>query len=146
MISRSSAFKLLMCCAAVVASTTASAAIIQCPTRTTLANLLAIASAPGDGCQNQDKIFSNFTYTLGAPDAAFVRATLQFLVGAGQDLHGWTFAHSGSWTSGFTLSYLITVVPGQAAFILASKDQINTGIIPNGTANNDRQTDRKSVV
>jgi hypothetical protein len=134
-------YKLGLCCVAIIVlSIPASAAIVTCPDSTTLANLLVIAGG-GNMCQTQDKIFSNFSYSLGSADAANVTASLVFQQGATADIHGWIFAHAGNWVSNFTLSYTVSVAPGNPnTTIIASKDQINTGLIPNGSSNTDTQT------
>jgi hypothetical protein len=121
---------------------TASAAIVPCPGLTTLANLLTIASGAGNGCLEQDKIFSNFAYSLGATDAALVNASVVFSSGGPTtEIHGWVFARTGTWTTGFTLSYDIAVAPGNPLVsIFQAKDQANTGAIPNTTAIADTQT------
>jgi hypothetical protein len=122
---------------------TASAAIVPCPGLTTLANLLVIASGPGNGCVEQDKIFSNFSYSDTA-DAANVNANVVFNAGGGgpnTSIHGWVFTRSGNWSSGFTLSYDIAIAPGNPTVsIFQAKDQANTGAIPNASSLTDTQT------
>lgn len=114
---------------------TMSATITQCPTSTTLAALIALGQGVENACQSQDKLFYNFSYTpLG--DAGNVNATLIFAASATPpigDLHGWIFTHAtGTWTSGFTLSYVIQVAAGNPLVVIAtSKDQINSGALPN---------------
>jgi hypothetical protein len=135
-------WKVGLCCAAMaLLSMPASAAIVTCPTQTTLADLLTIASGAGNGCQSQDKIFTNFSYSLGSTDAGSVTATLVAQLGGSQDIHGWVFAHAGNWSTNFTLSYTISVAPGfPNTTIIASKDQLNTGFVPNGSSDTDTQT------
>jgi hypothetical protein len=120
----------------------ASAAPADCLGITTLAQLLALpATGPNAGCQHQDKIFSNFTYSLS--DAADVNATHVFSTTPTFDIHGWNFSHqNGTWLTGFTLAYTVTidttVSPNQRIFIV--KDQQNSGEVPNGTAVSDVET------
>jgi uncharacterized repeat protein (TIGR01451 family) len=130
---RASCFTLLV----LLAGASAQAVPVPCPGATTLDVLMSLL----DGCFVQDKLFTNFAYSLGAVDAALVNATAVYAVVPGQDAHGWTFAHQGSWTSGFTLSYTVSVdPPGPGLAITASKDQIDTGLIPDGTSVTDTQT------
>jgi uncharacterized repeat protein (TIGR01451 family) len=122
-----------------LATASAQAVPVPCPQQTTLAALMSL-NASG-GCFVQDKLFTNFAYSLGGNDAALVSATLVFHLVPGQDVHGWTFAHQGAWTSGFTLSYTVDVnPPNPAVAITASKDQIDTGLVPDGTSVSDTQT------
>jgi hypothetical protein len=112
------------------------AAPIACPESGALTLLTAL---PADGCQSQDKIFSNFVYT-GDVAAADVNVNLVLQTGI-SDIHGWSFIPETAWTTGFTLSYDITVAPGfPLAAIIQSKDQMNSGAIPNGVSINDIQT------
>src|SRR5262249_13263080 len=119
----------------------ASASIVPCPSITNLSVLLTIASGAGNGCQEQDKIFSNFAYS-DSTNAANINATVVFVSsGPTTQIHGWVFSRTGSWTSGFTLSYDIAVAPGNPTVsIFQAKDQINSGATPNGTVINDTQT------
>ncbi len=121
------------------------AAPIACPTDATLATLIALpTTGPNAGCQSQDKIFSGFTYTGGGTvTAADINAGLVFQQpGGNTDIHGWNFIPAGgSWTTGFTLSFTISVAPGNPdVSIFASKDQIDTGLVPNGIVMSDVQT------
>ena len=58
------------------------------------------------------------------------------------DIHGWSLCPSACVGSGFTLSYDISVAPVQLPrfAIISSKDQINTGCVPNGIVITDTQT------
>ncbi len=121
------------------------AAPIACPTGVTLATLIALpTTGPNAGCQSQDKIFSGFTYTGGgAITAADINVGLVFQQpSSNTDIHGWNFIPvGGSWSTGFTLSYTISVAPGNPnTSIFASKDQIDTGLVPNGIVLTDVQT------
>ena len=113
---------------------------VPCQDASTLAELLL--TNVGGGCFVQDKLFSNFSYSLGPADAALVTATLVYQPGpGGPDVHGWTFAREGAWTSGFTLAYTVSVDPGaEGVTITASKDQINTGLVPSATSATDTQS------
>jgi hypothetical protein len=135
--------KRVICGAALLLTLTlcASASLLTgppaCASTTTLAALLSLGP---EGCISQDKIYTGFTYSLGAADAADVNATLIFEVNPGFDIHGWTFAHTGSWTQAFTLSYNIEVAAGSPGVIFEIKDQINSGKIPNSSSVLDTQT------
>jgi uncharacterized repeat protein (TIGR01451 family) len=110
------------------------------PSLTTLDDLI-VQSASG-GCFSQDKLFTNFAYT-GSDPTSLIAAQVIFQTGVnGQDIHGWTFAKlSGAWITGFTLSYTVSVFPpNPLVTIAASKDQIDTGLIPNGTSLTDTQS------
>jgi hypothetical protein len=118
---------------------------IACPTNATLATLIALpTTGPNAGCQSQDKIFSNFAYSGGGTVASTdVLAGLVFQkAGVTTDIHGWNFLPAGgTWTAGFTLSYTISVAPGNPnVAIFASKDQIDSGFVPNGVLMTDVQT------
>jgi hypothetical protein len=117
-------------------SVMASAAPIACDTVTSLSQLIAAGT---DGCTHLDKQFNNFSYT--GDSVSSINAFHEFTNGGGtQDIHGWLFSLSGGWTTGFTLSYDVTVInaPGEAIF--AIKDQIDSGLTPNGTSLTDTET------
>jgi hypothetical protein len=95
-----------------------------------------------EGCVSQDKVFSNFVYTpdAGGVPAADINFDLVLQTGT-SDIHGWSFVPATAWTLGFTLSYDISVAPGNPGLaIVQSKDQINTGAVPNGITVSDMQT------
>ena len=109
---------------------------IVCPQSGALSVLIAMSA---DGCQSQDKIFSNFAYT-GDVAATAVNFNLVLQTGT-SDIHGWSFIPETAWTVGFTLSSDITVAPGNPYLaIILSKDQMNSGGVPNGITINDTQT------
>jgi hypothetical protein len=95
----------------------ASAAVVACPTNTTMDVLVSSFSSLANACFSQDKLFWNFTYTPGpaAAAASGVAASLIFQTSPGLDIHGWNF--SDGWAQGvaglanFTLSYMIEVCP-----------------------------------
>jgi hypothetical protein len=115
---------------------------VACLPDTNLGALIALGAA---GCTSQDKTFSSFSYAGSATDpAATVLAHLIFQA-AVQDIHGWSFTDANgttnAWGSPFTLSYTITVTPPAGlTTIIASKDQIDSGFVPNGTVMTDTQT------
>jgi hypothetical protein len=95
-----------------------------------------------DGCVSQDKIFSGFVYTpvQGGLSAGDIDFNLVIQTGT-SDIHGWSFVPEGAWVLGFTLSYDITVAPGNPGLaIVQSKDQMNSGTAGNGITINDVQT------
>ena len=59
--------RFILCASGVLASAGIMLAVpIACPTGATLATLIALpTTGPDAGCQSQDKIFSNFTYSGG---------------------------------------------------------------------------------
>jgi hypothetical protein len=118
-------------------SVVASAAPIDCNSVTLLSQL--IAANAGGGCTHLDKQFNNFTYTGDSVGSitAFHEFTNQ---GGTNDIHGWLFALSGGWTTGFTLSYDVTVINAPAERIFAVTDQIDSGLTPNGTSLTDTET------
>lgn len=108
---------------------TAQAALIDCSNLATLQAL--IDQNVNGGCISQDKIFSSFSYSGGGTQtAANITVHNVAVLVPGQDVHGWSFAPTaGVWTTGFTLSYDITVAPRNPGLvIIQSKDQINSGI------------------
>ena len=125
-----------------VGASPASAAIVPCGT-TTLDTLIGA----GNGCSIQDKVFTNFAYTTGAggkPATAVEVQTVFTTAGPTSEIHGFIFSpvnNTGTWTVGFTLSYNISVDPAfPGVTIIASKDQINTGLTPNSVVMTDTQT------
>lgn len=96
-------------------SAPASAAVIACPTTTTLDFLLNF-NLPANGCFSQNVLFYGFNYTPAgnAPPASGVSANLVFQTGD-VDIHGWNFSdswsQSGSTLANFTLGYSIEVCP-----------------------------------
>jgi opacity protein-like surface antigen len=120
-------------------STGASAAALACDTVTTLSALIAAGSS---GCVHQDKLFNNFAYS--GPSVGTVQVAHQFTSGGGNgttDVHGWLFQDPGTWTTGFTLSYDISIVAGfPLQRIYAVTDQINSGLTPNGVRMTDTET------
>lgn len=123
-----------------VGASPASAAIVPCGT-TTLDTLIGA----GNGCSIQDKVFTNFAYTTAGKPATDVEVQTVFTtVGPTSEIHGFIFSPvngTGTWTVGFTLSYNISVDPAfPGVTIIASKDQINTGLTPNSVVMTDTQT------
>ena len=118
------------------------AAVIDC-TSPTLVFVSDLVTLGATGCQSQDKIFSNFVYTpaTGGLPGTSIKTNLVIQTGS-SDIHGWLFApNDAAWTLGFTLSYDISVAPGNPLVgIIASKDQINSGSVPNGIVVTDTQT------
>ena len=112
------------------------AELVPCPESGALTLLTGLSS---DGCISQDKIFSDFAYS-GDVAAADVNINLVLQTGT-SDIHGWSFVPLTAWGVGFTLSYTITVAPGNPLVaIIQSKDQMNSGSIPNTVTINDIQT------
>lgn len=112
---------------------------IDCPESAALSVLTGMSE---EGCLSQDKIFSNFLYTPaeGGVSADNINVNLVLRTGT-SDIHGWSFIPEVAWTLGFTLSYDITVAPGNPAIaIVLSKDQMNSGGVPNGITISDEQT------
>jgi hypothetical protein len=99
----------------------------------------------GGGCFHQDKIFSDFVYTgAGAAQqpASMVNASHVFQMLPSQDIHGWLISPiGGTWTQAFNFGFTVTICtsvaqgcsePSQSEMFLY-KQQINSGVIPNGT-------------
>jgi hypothetical protein len=131
--------KLMLLILVVCVSASVLSAAVQCTTLSggTLQGLITAGS-----CDSQDKTFSNFTYT-GSLAANLINVTLIFdQIGSTTDEHGWNFAPIAvTWNSGFTLGYTISVLAGNpGVLIFQSKDQINTGSIPNSIVVTDTQT------
>lgn len=129
-----------------VAASVVSAAPVACSGLTTLAMLIA-ASGPGNGCNSQGVTFNNFTYTGGQPGQTSILAgsVLTSLVTShlGNNYSdGFSFnVNNVEWDTGFTISYSITVngaIPN--LFLDRSKDQINSGQVPNGVTTSDQQS------
>jgi len=110
-----------------------------CPTRGTLQVLIDL-NATG-GCTSQDKLFSNFAYTPAQGDVPAADINVNLVIQTGiQDIHGWSFVPTNAWSLGFTLSYDISVLPGNLAAIVGSKDQMNPGAQDSTIVINDIQT------
>jgi hypothetical protein len=139
--------KLLLIVLLVFGTTAAQAVPADClavlGTTGTLSSLLSLSS---EGCFHQDKIFSNFTYTgAGATQqpASMVNVSHVFQVLPTQDIHGWLIAPvSGQWTTAFNFGWTVTICttlaqgcsdPNPFANMVAYKQQINSGVIPNGS-------------
>jgi hypothetical protein len=133
----------------VAVSAMSAAPVCPIPTGTDtvfMSDLMAMNTS--GGCQSQDKLFSNFTYSVlaGGVQATALKASLVLTQGTGSDIHGWLFTPlSGTWTtssSGFTIGYTVTIsLPLTPTWmIIASKDQINTGLTPNGITMHDVQS------
>jgi hypothetical protein len=102
--------------AALLLTGSISAAVVPCPTDTTLDVLVASFNSLANACSSQDKIFWNFNYagSGNSPAASAVGATLIFQAGT-VDIHGWNFgatwSQSGSTMANFTLGYSIEICP-----------------------------------
>jgi len=124
------------------------AAVIPCPTAATVPaatlQTLIDLSGPGNGCISQDKIFNNFSYNPlgGTVLASGVSVDLVLTQGGSDDIHGWLFApiSGGTWTTGFTLGYTVDITGNPGWAIVGSKDQINTGFVPNSVVATDVQS------
>jgi len=116
----------------------ATAAPLACDTVTTLSQLIAAGSA---GCTHLDKVFNNFTYT-GGSEVSSITAFHEFTnQGGTQDIHGWLFALSGGWTTGWNLQYDVSIASGfPFQRIFAVTDQMDSGLTPNGTGITDIET------
>jgi len=94
-----------------------------------------ITQSAAGGCFVQDKLFTNFTYTGGADvTAADVNVDIVFSVTPGTEIHGFVFNTPalGTWVSGFTLAYTISVDPPDPQInITGAKTQGNFGINAN---------------
>jgi hypothetical protein len=103
---------------ALLLGTSASAAVVPCPSATTLADMLAF-NAVSNACFSQDVLFWDFQYTPtgNATGASGVAASL-IAQNGGVAVHGWNFSdswsQSGSTLAGFTLSYSIELCPSGA--------------------------------
>jgi hypothetical protein len=105
-------------------------AAAACSATTTISALVALGST---GCQIDDTLYNNFSYTPGAG------APVASLVLANQDensavfLSGWTFTSStGSFDGNFTLGFTAAVVTAGAGscatcLIVSDTEQINSG-------------------
>lgn len=143
--------RLALLVVAIFTGVSAMSAVSLCPVATGsdtvfMSDLIAL-NASG-GCQSEDKIFSNFSYIVaaGGIQPTAVKAGLVLTRGTSSDIHGWLFAPLvGNWTnpsSGFTIGYTISISNPITStwMIYASKDQINTGLTPNGVAMHDVQS------
>jgi hypothetical protein len=117
---------------------------VACPSTltSTLQNLIDLSGVNG-GCFVQAKLFNNFVYTIpvGGIPASSVSVGLVTQTGT-SDIHGWSFvAPPGAWVLGWTLSYDISVLPGNPLVaIVKSKDQMNPGSQLSTIVVNDVQT------
>jgi hypothetical protein len=114
------------------------AAIVPC-VNTNISVLIAMGSGPTNGCQVDDKLFNNFSYTpgAGAPVSTLVNSSL---VANNTTLtYGWTFTSAtGSFQGNFTLGYTVTVLTsgtGSCAtcLITSNAEQMFAGTNPPGT-------------
>jgi hypothetical protein len=113
-----------------VGSSSLSAAVVPCPTSSTLDVLIATFNSLANACQSQDKLFWNFFYNPGgnSPAASAVGTSLIFQAGAGTDIHGENFSatwsQAGATLANFTLGYTIEVVPGTLGTVISGADAV----------------------
>jgi hypothetical protein len=90
------------------------------------------------GCTIQDKIFTFDASSYsggGSVTADDVGVQVVFNNIPDADVHGWVFTPSGSWTTDFTISYAISVLPAfPDVSIRSTKLQINAGNTPGAPA------------
>lgn len=130
--------KMLLLFIVVLTFSAVASATPVCLSDTTLGALALMLPA---GCQINNLIFSNFSYAPTGSDVAAGSVTASSVNSFNEE--GWSFnpSNNGSWNSGFTLSYNVTVDPTKASLkIVESKDQMNSGIVPNGIVVTDTQT------
>lgn len=119
---------------ALVISAAASAAPL-CVNTMTLATLIGT-----DGCQVQDKLFNNWSYS-GGGNVAAANVGINVIFGtpvSGIDIHGFTFAPTpsgpglgGVWVADFTIGYTISVLPESSFYIVGATDQFMLGPLSN---------------
>jgi len=105
---------ILMAVAAVVSATP-----LPCLGATNIAALIATNGA--GGCTSQGVTFSNFAYTGGGSKAAAqILATLVVQDTPGLNGDGWSFGPVGGWTTGFHLSFTVSITtkPDSGSFFL----------------------------
>jgi hypothetical protein len=130
-----------------VASLTANAATIACPGSSNDTGpllLSTIVSSPGFSCEQQDKIYSDFSIVSGSPSSD-LSVRIQFQPQAdGTDLHTVTFTGALDSNNGdFVIAYMVGVDPivapnsaiiGAGVAITASGNVGNPMVIENSTA------------
>ena len=113
-----------------LASVATAHAAAACSLSTTISALIALGST---GCQIDDKLYDNFSYTpqAGAPVASLVIANED--ENAAVFLTGWTFTSStGSFNGNFSIGFTVSVVTTGAGscptcLIVSDTEQINSG-------------------
>jgi hypothetical protein len=113
-----------------LASVVSAHAAAACSLSTTVSALIALGST---GCQIDDKLYDNFSYTpgVGAPVASLVIANED--ENAAIFLTGWTFtSSSGSFNGNFSLGFTVAVITSGAGscptcVIVSDTEQINAG-------------------
>jgi hypothetical protein len=113
-----------------LASMVSAHAAAACSLSTNIAALIALGST---GCQIDDKLYDNFSYTpqAGAPVASLVIANED--ENAAVFLTGWTFtSQTGSFNGNFTLGFTVSVVTTgtgscAACLIVSDTEQILSG-------------------
>jgi len=127
---------LVLVISALVFSAAASAAPL-CVNTMTLATLIGT-----EGCEVQDKLFSNWSYTGGgAVHAENVGINVIFGTPvSGIDIHGFTFAPTpagsglgGVWVADFTIGYTISVLPWSSFYVVGATDQMMLGPLANAS-------------
>ncbi len=101
---------ILICLLALLSASGLFAAVIACPSNSTLDVYVSSFNGLSNACFSQDKIFYNFTYSPlpGTTSASGVQVSPIFQQFGGIDIHGFNF--NDNWTSigaGFTLGYTI---------------------------------------
>jgi hypothetical protein len=90
--------------------TAASAAPIQCSTVSTFQQLVTASSNPDPGCQDQDKIYSNWSGTLPGSTPVLI----SFVVGTLAEQHSVNIGDLAPSGTPYTLSYVVSVDPTPA--------------------------------
>jgi hypothetical protein len=112
------------------------AAPVDCDTMTTLTQFLALPTAGDDrGCVDQDKLYSNFTYSGGNLTTDQISVTITFAHGPGFDVHSLILSPTGLWFVGFAFGYTIEVMPPMPGVeIIGAEVQGNYGTTATNTA------------
>ena len=123
-------------------SAAASAAPILC-TDASLTNLQTLMNTnTAGGCYVQDKLFTNWSYVPLAGGTAATNVGFNVIFSGaipGIDVHGFTFTPKDDvglpsiWTTGFTLSYTISVIQPSIMVMAGVTDQMMLGSTANGT-------------
>jgi hypothetical protein len=135
--------KTLILFAILLAVSAVGSAAPLCRTFHTLQDLLIAANSdPNFACENQDKLFSNWEYMIGngQPNDAAALASAESISAIssatprpGGDIHGWSFINADSWTTSFTLHYVISVLPAfPDVYIRSNEDQFNLAFDTSG--------------
>ncbi len=129
-------------CMGMALSTSAKAAPVSCDDVARLRDFLG-GGVAADGCIQQDKLYSNFSYVVNGVTQTFtstgtfapsrVGVLVTFGVnGLGQDIHTIEFGPLSNWTVPFSIAYTVSIYPTSSVGRIVGADNQGTYPLPTG--------------